>query len=159
MTHLVLGAGLLTSLVTLGRQLPLENILVLAIWFPVAGGFWATFVRSTLDWDDGPGWPTAVFWGIVLLNARGIGQYVLRSRRQTAYYGWELTGVTAAIVTVVTTLYTETIYLLVAPLAVAVLLVLSLPLMVNKRPAEPPVSWQPIAVLVLLLAWAILPRV
>jgi hypothetical protein len=159
MISLVLGSGLLTSLVTLGRQLPLQNVVVVGIVFGSAGAVWAWFVGTSLDWSDGLNWRTTVFWTIVLLNARAIGQFLLRSRRGRSFYGLELMGVTGSVFALCqAALYKDEIHFLVAPLAVAGLLFITLPLMLGKRPDDPPVSWQPIVVLMLSLAWGLLPR-
>jgi hypothetical protein len=159
MRSLVLLSGLLTSLVTLGRQLPLQNVVLVGILFSVAGALWAGFVGASLNWGHGPNWGTTVFWAVVLLNARAIGQFLLRSRRSTSHYGWELMGVAAGVFTVVVAaLYKQALLIVVAPLAAAVVLFCTLPIMLSKRAGEPPVSWQPIVVLTLLLAWGLLPR-
>jgi hypothetical protein len=158
MTNLVLWSGLLTSLVTLGRQLPLQNVALVGIGFSVAGGLWAALVGTSLDWHDGPNWRTTVFWATVLLNARATGQFLLRARRGTAFYGWELMGMTAFVFMVAAALYTDVAKMVVAPLAAAALLFVTLPFMLSKRADDPPVSWQPTVVLTLLLAWGLLPR-
>lgn len=160
MTNLVLWSGLLTSVVTLGRQLPLQNVVVVGIVFGLAAAIWAWFVGTSLDWSGGPNWRTTVFWTIVLLNARAIGQFLLRSRRGRSFYGLELMGVTGGVFALCqAALYKDEIHFLVAPLAVAGLLFITLPLMLGKRTDEPRVSWQPIVVLTLSLPWGLLLRV
>jgi len=159
MTNLVLWSGLLTSVVTLGRQLPLQNVVVVGIVFGLAGAVWAWFVGTSLDWSDGPNWRTTVFWTIVLLNARAIGQFLLRFRRGTSFYGWELMGLSAFVFMSSAALYTEVARMFVAPLFMSGLLFITLPLMLGKRTDEPPANWHPIVVLVLLLSWGLLPRV
>ena len=162
MTNLVLWSGLLTSVVTLGRQLPLQNVVVVGIVFGLAAAVWAWFVGPAMNWNDGRSGRTTVFWTlfwtIVLLNARAIGQFLLRSRRGTAFYGLELMATAASVFAMAAALYTETLYALLAPAVAAVLLFITLPLMLSKRTDEPPVSWQPIVVVLLLLAWGRLPR-
>jgi hypothetical protein len=167
MTSLVLVSALITSLVTLGRQLPLQNIIVIGIMFLVAGIGWVQFSDSTdspLDWHR-KNWRAVVLWTGVILNARGVAQFFLQTCRKTPFYGWELIGGSAAIFTGAVGFLKAILYkplpilLVVSFFGGATLFVVSLPLLMNKRPSEPPVSWQPIVVLPLLLLWAYLPRI
>jgi hypothetical protein len=163
MTNLVLFSGLLSSFVTLGRQLPLQNVVIVGMLFSFAGAVWGWFVGPSLDWNDGRSWRATnfwtVFWTIVLLNARAIGQYLLRSRRGTAFYGWELMGMSAFVFACVAALYTEPLYIAIAPLVIGGLLFITLPFLLSKRTEEPPVSWLPIVVLILMVTWGRLPRI
>jgi hypothetical protein len=160
MVNLVLMSGLLTSFVTLGRQLPVQNVVIAAIMFSFAGALWACFAAMSLDGKGELNWRMTMLWTIILLNARAIGQFVLRSRRQARFYGWELMGVSAGVFTLaVAALYKQALLIVVAPVAVAGLLFFTLPFMLSKRSAEPPVNSQPIVVLLLLLVWASLPRI
>jgi len=163
MTNLLLSSALITSLVTLGRQLPLQNVVMIGGLLGVVAAGWAEFTDTSLDWR-GIRWRTIVFWTVVLLNARGVAQSLLQFRRGTRFYGWELIGASAWILMCSVGLHRDILYkpvwilLLVSFFGTAALFVISLPLFINKRPAEPPVSWQPIVVLPLLLLWAFLPR-
>jgi hypothetical protein len=167
MTAFVLLSALITSLVTLGRQQPLQNIIVTGVIFLVAGVGWVQFSDGTdspLDWHR-RNWRAVVLWTVILLNARGVGQFLLQPRRRSRFYGWELIGVSALVFTWAVMLFRDVMYrpiailLLVSFFGTAALLVISLPLFMNKRPVEPPASWQPIVVLLLLLLWAYLPRI
>jgi len=164
MTSLVLGSALLTSLITLGRQLPLQNVIVIGALLGVVAAGWAEFTETSPRWR-GTTWRTTVFWTVVLLNARGVAQFLLQFRRRSRFYGWELMGASAWILMCSVGLHRDILYkpvwvlLLISFFGTAALFVISLPLFINKRPAEPPVSWQPIVVLPLLLLWEFLPRI
>jgi hypothetical protein len=163
-TKIVLISALLTSLITLGRQLPVQNVIAAGCLFGLAGAGWAEFTHTAID-DRGTTWQTTAFWTVILVNCRGAAQFCLQVRRASRFYGWELTGVSACAFTLAVIFERAILYKL-APLVVlisfpgtAALMVLSLPLLMNKRPVEPPVSSQPIVVLLTLLAWAFLRQV
>jgi hypothetical protein len=164
MTNLLLVSALVTSLATLGRQLPLQNVVVTGVLLSIAAAGWAEFTESALDWR-GTTWRTTAFWTAVLLNVRGASQFVLQGRRGTRFYGFEVIAASAWLFTCSVGLHRDILYRPIAVLVIASffgaagLFVLLLPLLMNKRPAEPPVSWQPIVVLPLLLLWAYLPRI
>src|SRR5688572_7365707 len=102
----VLITALIASLVTLGRQLPLQNVLAVALVFGIAGATWEAVTNhlAFLWWE--PPWRAAVFWGVVLINGRSAAQFLLRSRRGARTYGWELIAVAALIVAAIAaTLY------------------------------------------------------
>ena len=155
---------LLSSVVTLGRQLPLQNVLVVVAVTSLAGAGWAEIAEKTLEFR-GAHWQTGIFWGAIFLNARGLGQFVLRSRRYDRFYGWHLTALTGLIFATAIAaccywmLDRAALLLCLSLVAATGFSVVLLPLLMNKRPVEPPVSWQPIAVLPLLVWWALLPRV
>ena len=160
---MLLVSVLLSSVATVGRQLPLQNVLVVVAVTSLAGAGWAEMAEKALEFR-GANWQTGIFWGAIFLNARGVAQFILRFRRNDRFYGWEWTGVTGLIFTAAVgalcywMLERAAWFLFASFFAAAGLSVLLLPLLVNKRPVEPPVSWQPIVVLPLVLLWALLPR-
>ena len=164
MTNLFLVSALLTSLVTLARQLPLQNVVMAGVLVSIAAAGWGEFTQTALDWR-GTSWRTTAFWTAVLLNVRGVAQFLLQVRRGTRFYGWELIGGSAWLFMCSVGFHRAILYrpiailVLVSFFGAAGLFVLLLPLLINKRPVEPPVSWQPIVVLPLLLLWAFLPRI
>jgi hypothetical protein len=164
MTNLFLASAVLTSLVTLGRQLPLQNVVVTGVLLSIGAAGWAEFTQTALDWR-GTTWRTTAFWTAVLLNVRGAAQFLLEMRRRTRLYGWELTGASAYLFMCAVGFHSNILYRPIAVLLVVSffgatgLFIVLLPLLINKRPVEPPVSWQPIVVLPLLLLWAFLPRI
>jgi hypothetical protein len=105
-------------------------------------------------------WKLAVLWATVVLNAWGSAQLIMQRWRNVRFYGWWLLLIAAAISSVVSAiLYSAATPACFAALTTPAILLVSLPLFINKRPIEPPVSWQPIVVLLLLLTWALLPRI
>jgi len=155
-----LATALVTSLVTLGRQLPLQNVVAVAVLFAVAAVTWEVATSHVaFRWRE-PLWRKAIFGSAVLITIRGIAQFLLRSRRDVRTYGWELVAISAAILGMIAPILYNRFYVTaLAMVACLVLLTVTLPLFINKRPVEPPVSWQPIVVLPLLLLWAYLPRI
>lgn len=152
--QLALVAALVTSLVTLGRQLPLQNVILVCAVFGLAAAIWAAFAGGSVNWK------TTVAWTAILFNVRGAAQYLMRSRRGARHYGWEFAAACGAVAAIsASILYKSALPALPALFMAAGLLIVTLPLFINKRPAEPPVSWQPIVVLPLLLLWAYLPRI
>ena len=152
-SELFIIAGLLSTLATLGRQLPFQNVVLIALLLGSA----STAVSYLLDAVH---WQFVVLWTTVLISSRGSAQFILRRKRGARYYGWGLfilAGIISGLVSSI--LYNNTSTAWLAAFTTPMLLLMSLPLLMNKRPAEPPVRWQPIVVLLLLLAWAFLPRV
>ena len=145
---MALVAALVTSLVTLGRQLPLQNVVLISGVFGLVA-MWAASAAGPLNWR------TTLAWTAILLNVRGAAQYLMRSRRGARHYGWEFAAASGAIAAFsVWILYKAALPSLIALFMAVALLVATLPLFMNKRPVEPPVSWQPIVVLSLLLVWS-----
>lgn len=158
MKNVVLVSALITSLVTLGRQLPLQNVVIVTVMFGVAAAGWTHLFGSMSDFLE-PNWRTIAFLTALFVNLRGAALFLLRSRRTSRLYGWEVMGASAAGFTAVVALvYHSMLPVMVAPFAAVALLLLTLPVLMNKRPAEAPVSWQPIVIVPLLLAWACLSR-
>jgi len=105
-----------TTLMSLARRLPWQNVVLaaaiiavmgaLSIW-PAASGIWHPESGiGHLKFPTGRGprffgvlpWAVPFVWVIVLLNSRGAAQLILRRRRGTANFGWEVFGLTAALV-------------------------------------------------------------
>ncbi len=150
---MALVAALVTSLVTLGRQLPLQNVVLISGVFGLVA-VWAASAAGSLNWK------TTFAWTAIFLNVRGAAQYLMRARRGAKHYGWEFAVAAGALAAFSVAIRSQSaLPALLALFAGAGLLIATLPVFMNKRPAEPPVSWQPIVVLPLLLLWAYLPRV
>lgn len=140
-----------TTLVTVGRQLPIQNVLALAGLCAAVGAGWVAFASGPVTWQ------MTTVWMVIFLNIRGAAQFILHFRRSARYYGWELIGVIAVLAAFATLIvYGFSAVILITPFVAAGLFLAALPLTLNKRPVEPPVSWQPIVVLSLMLVW---PRV
>jgi uncharacterized membrane protein YoaK (UPF0700 family) len=156
----VLVTAFITSLVTLGRQLPLQNVVAIALIFALAAVAWDVATNHLgFRWRE-PLWRKVIFWSAALITLRGGAQFLLRSRRAAGTYGWELIAIAGAIFGAIAhTLYKRFYVTALAMVACLVLLIVTLPLFINKRPAEPPAGWQPVVILPLLLLWAVLPRI
>ena len=104
-------AATLSTLMSLSRQLPVQNVLLAAAIIGAVGGFAGAIGRryplplcpiehlaaasprlgDTLSW-----WMPPV-WIIFLLNSRGAARLILRPRRKTDNYGFLLIGLTVAL--------------------------------------------------------------
>lgn len=110
---LVFTAGV-TTLVSVSRQLPVQNVLLAAaIIAAIAGTSQAFGVITGIPFGPylyteaaGPKlfkvlpWSIPVIWIIVLLNARGVARLILRPWRKSRLYGFRLIGVTAVLAVV-----------------------------------------------------------
>jgi len=100
-----------TTLISLSRQLPGQNVLLAAAVVALIGGG-AQAIGAATAIPFGPYFyteaagprlfgllpcPVPLIWIIVILNARGVGRLMLRPWRKTRVYGFRLIGVTAAL--------------------------------------------------------------
>ena len=101
----------LTSLLSLARRLPLQNVAALSLVISVISA--AVLAISSLSgipfgpctysellggklFDVLP-WSLPVVWLVVLINARGVARLILRPWRKTPAYGLWIIGITAAL--------------------------------------------------------------
>jgi hypothetical protein len=148
---LLLITAMVTTLVTLGRQLPLQNVVLITLVIGAASVLWTLVVQRSFDASS------AILWTIIVLNARGGAQWAMCPSRGSRYYGWGLLAIAGAVSALFGgLLYRRWTTTLSGALETVVVLFVCLPLFMNKRPAEPPVSLQPLIVLPALQAWLFL---
>jgi uncharacterized membrane protein len=102
----------LTTLVSLARQLPGQNVLVATTIIGVTGGI-AHSVGAVTALPFGPfaytdaagprifgmlAWPMPALWIIIVLNSRGVARLICRPWRKLKNYGFWLIGITTALV-------------------------------------------------------------
>src|ERR1041384_7891201 len=101
-----------TTLVSLSRQLPGQNVLLAALVIAVFAGAaqvlgaltYMPFGPYVYDKRFGPQlfdvlpWPVPLIWIVALLNARGVARLILRPWRQNPVYGLWVIGVSASLV-------------------------------------------------------------
>lgn len=108
---LLLGAA--TTLASLSRQLPAQNVVLAATLIGVMSGA-LYLVNGLASVPLGPivyhrenvgqflirplPWPLPVLWVVVILNARGVARLALRPRRRDPNYGLWVIGATVALV-------------------------------------------------------------
>jgi hypothetical protein len=142
---------LCSTLATFGRQLPIQNVVIIAGFLGAASFAIALLMFRNLDQVS---WRIVVLWTTIVVNAWGAAQFLARRWRTGRYYGWAI----LAIATTIAAVFAKMLYRgwgasgIVSLATIAVLLA-GLPLFLNKRPIEPPVSWQPLVVLIALVAW------
>ncbi len=108
---LLVLAAVITTAVSLSRQLPGQNVLLAAgIIAAIAGTAHAIGALTGIPfgpyiYTDAAGskffnvlpWSVPVVWIIVILNARGVARLILRPWRKSRLYGFRLIGVTAGL--------------------------------------------------------------
>jgi hypothetical protein len=147
-TAILVTVALLSTLTALGRQLPFQNVCLIALIVGAASALWTTIIESCFDGG------AAMLWTTIILNARGSAQFLMRDRRTVRFYGWAVFGYAAAVSTAFAgILYNQWTRIVAAPFVTTVVLLISFPLFVNKRPVEPPVTPQPLFVTAALLVW------
>ena len=111
MEALLVVTTAVTTLVSLARQLPAQNVLLASVIIAaIAGTVQAIGALSGIPFGPylytaaaGPKiftvlpWFVPVVWIIVLLNARGVARLILRPWRKSRLYGFRLIGATAAL--------------------------------------------------------------
>ncbi len=148
---MLVTTALLSTLTTLGRQLPLQNVCLIAIVVGAASALWTTAIESWFDWR------LATLWAAIILNARGTAQFLLRERRNARFYGWAVFGCAGAVSAAFAgILYNYWTRIVAAPFVTILVLLVSFPLFMNKRPVEPPLSPQPLFVTAALLVWLLI---
>ncbi len=108
---LLVVAAVITTMLSLSRQLPGQNVLLAAsIIAAIAGTAQALGAITGIPFGPylytdtaGPKlfrvlpWSIPVLWIIVILNARGVARLILRPWRKSRLYGFRLIGVTAVL--------------------------------------------------------------
>jgi hypothetical protein len=154
-TDILAFLALLSALATLGRQLPFQNVVIIAFLVSAGCAGW-TFVIDHFHggtFDSGG----VVLWTAIVLNARGAAQFLMRRWRDVRLYGWAIFGIAAALAAIFAgILYSDLTRVVVAGLATLLILLISFPLFMNKRPAEVPLSSQPVFVSTALLVWLLI---
>ncbi len=100
-----------STVASLARQLPLQNVLLAACVIAlIGGGISALGVTSgipfgpfTFGAEAGPQlfktlpWAMPFLWVVAVLNSRGVARLILRPWRKTRHYGFWLIGITAVL--------------------------------------------------------------
>jgi uncharacterized membrane protein len=100
--------ALATTLMTMGRSLPAQNVILAATLIAVISGIVETISAKTgipfgpLVYTDNLGpelfgtlpWPIPVIWVVVILNSRGVARLILRPWRKMGKYGFWVIGLT-----------------------------------------------------------------
>jgi len=111
---LLLMATLLTTLVTLARRLPLQNVLTAGLLIGGLGGILIAIGAASgvpfgpIMYGDALGekvftlvpWPMPLLWVILIINGRGVARLIMRPWRRTNYYGFWVIGLTCGLAVV-----------------------------------------------------------
>jgi hypothetical protein len=150
-TGVLVNVALLSTLATLGRQLPIQNVIFIALIVGLAAAVWTVAVERWFDWR------VALLWTVLILNSRGAAQFLMRPYRDARFYGWAIFGIGAVIPAAFAgILYNQWPQIVSAPAMTLLVLLITFPLFMNKRPVEPPVSLQPLFIAIALLAWLVI---
>ena len=107
----LIWAATLTTLVSLARQLPAQNVILAATVIAFIGGTIHAVGAATaipfgpFSYMDSAGpqffntlaWPMPLVWIVVILNSRGVARLILRPWRKVRTYGFWLMGITVAL--------------------------------------------------------------
>ena len=107
-------AAMITTLVSLSRQLPAQNVMLAAAGIAfIAGVVEGIGVKTAIPFgpftytdEAGPQvlsvlpWPVPLLWVVAILNSRGVARLILRPWRKLRTYGYWLIGLTAALTVV-----------------------------------------------------------
>jgi len=161
---LLLISAAIATLLVLNQRLPLQNIFSLVTviaFFSGASMLAAAWFKTKLfapflmeRFPGAPVWTSPLLWVIALVNARAIGQLVLRPIRKTSFYGLWLIAVSsliAASFNLAARSDWRTISIQVA--MAAMVFVATTPWFIDKRRVEPQPEYQPLLITGLLLFW------
>lgn len=150
-TAVVFVMAFLSAFVTLGRQLPLQNVVLVTVIFVLASTFVTTAAARSNDWR------LVVLWTTVLIDGWVSAQFVMRRADGRRFYGWGILFLAIAIAAGFGgILYTNAMMAGLSAFTTMIILLAVFPLLMNKRPVKPPVGWEPIAMLAGLAAWIFL---
>jgi uncharacterized membrane protein len=111
---LFLALAVTTTLLALGRRLPIQNVLTAAALIAglsaaiVAVGAVSGVPFGPVRFSESPGgklfetvpWSVPVMWVVIVINARGVARLIMRPWRKTNYYGFWVIGLTCALAVV-----------------------------------------------------------
>jgi uncharacterized membrane protein len=100
-----------TTLLALGKRLPLQNVVTAAALIAGIGAVITAIVALTgipfgpLVYLDGMGpqlfgvvpWPMPILWVVLIINGRGVARLIMRPWRKTNYYGFWVIGLTCVL--------------------------------------------------------------
>lgn len=100
-----------TSLLALGKRLPLQNVLTAATliatlsFLLTAIGAWSGIPFGPIFYGDAMGellfnavpWTLPVVWVVLIVSGRGVARLIMRPWRKTNYYGFWVIGLTGAL--------------------------------------------------------------
>jgi len=92
-TGVLVIVAVLSTLATLGRQLPLQNVVFIGLIVSFAAAVWTMVIERWFDWR------LTLLWTVIILNSRGAGQFLMRRYRDARFYGWVIFGIGAMIPT------------------------------------------------------------
>ena len=109
---LLLLSAVVSSLLTLARRLPLQNVVMTAVLVAsISSVIFSVAVLSgiplgPLTYLESFGlklfgvlpWPIPLIWIVVLINARGVARLIMRPWRKTNYYGFWVIGLACLLV-------------------------------------------------------------
>lgn len=113
-TGLVVLAAV-TSIASMAKQLPLQNVLLAAAIMALVGGIaYGLTAQPAIGMPFGPlvfeagagpkifnavPWPLPLVCIVMIFSARGVARHILRPWRKNKIYGWWVIGLTALLVT------------------------------------------------------------
>ena len=175
----LLGLAAVSTLVSLARQLPWQNVLLVGLLLALSGISFAVMLISTgscLGFYSSPPvtksafllsklLPLALVWIVAILNCRGVVRLALRRWRFTTSFGlWVLSATTLLANGFLLSLvllgplrldWQVTTTLPWCAVGTLITLLLVTPSLINKRPVPQPVDWHPLVIWVAFNLWLV----
>lgn len=152
------------ALLVLSRQLPLQNILGLAVVMTLFSSG-CLFISSAAQISCEPPiwnknfhslqkWSAPLLWLFALVTARGAAQFLLRPWRGLSGYGFGLIALTCLLIAGLDCLANRSLERLFAKLVLSFFAyLLTLPWFLHKRPEDSPADFQPLLLILLIFLW------
>lgn len=180
-----------SSLIALARRLPVQNVVMVAVvialsaagMISINAAFGVSFESFTFTDRMGAKllgtlpWPVPLLWIVIVLNARGVAELILRPWRRTGHYGLWVLGLASGLAVLLNfglepfavkvkgfwiwNSHSSTRHWHTAPwvnflgwtVTSSMALLFSVPWLINKRPAKEAVALHPLLVWSLLNLW------
>jgi hypothetical protein len=138
------------TMAAMARTQPWQNVIAATAWMCVLSSVVLLILPNVAM--AVPRWAVPVLWTNVVLNSRGVAKLVLRRWRSNEYYGFWLIGVASVLSIVALLPWRPNVAALGVAFGVAaVLQILSIPWLVEKRPVVPPLNWWPLTIWISLI--------
>jgi len=131
---LVIALTTIGTMAAMARSQPWQSVIFAFLWISLFSMILPNLLAPI------PRWITPIFWSNVLLNSRGLAKLILRRWRATEFYGYWLIAVTS-VLSLVPLLPLTISGLPVWFASAAILQLLSIPWLIEKKPVVPPPNW------------------
>jgi hypothetical protein len=158
----VILAALIATLLVVKQQLPLQNVIGLAVTIAIFWGapwiirkvFGFLLFPPRFSFNSVHESEFFLFWAVGFLNARGIAKLLLHRWRRSSNYGLWLIGLSSLLLVIEDPTARENLnYLAVKFLLTGIFFVAATPWFLDKKRIEHRRDYQPLFITILLLLW------